>query len=175
MFEWRHRATLLKAQSLTQFVWFAGRWPGHRALSEFRRDSSQDCDILRLLYNFDWTIKAQSLLTQFVWLAGRWPGRRALSEFRRDSSQDCDTDGCTVNPMCRPLQKNLGRLWLAYTELQVDFICCNWILDSGHFTQLELVRMWDGYGNNSYPVWWWADITREWPTFFDQTPKFWKK
>ena len=24
--------------------------------------------------------------------------------------------------------KNLGRLWLAYTELQVDFTSCNWIL-----------------------------------------------
>ncbi len=26
--------------------------------------------------------------------------------------------------------------------------------------------MWASYGTNSYPVWWWADINRECPTFF---------
>ena len=28
------------------------------------------------------------------------------------------------------------------------------------------VRMWAGYGNNSYPLWSWAYVNRECPIFF---------
>ncbi len=45
---------------------------------------------------------------------------------------------CTVTP-----SKNLGQLWLAYTELQGDFSMLQLIsVDSRHFTQSELSLRW---------------------------------
>ena len=52
------------------------------------------------------------------------------------------------------LGKNLGRLWLAYTELQNDFYMLQLMfVDFGHFTQPELSLRWsDLCGLSLMPV-----------------------
>ncbi len=77
--------------------------------------------------------------------------------------------------------KNLGRLWLAYTELQGDFYMLHLeSVNSGHFTQPELrmtpitasYRKWACLDTITYKKGSWAEVDWKCPTFLSSLTHF---